>query len=86
MTPLTLVTLFLLSISLISLGIWQVARISLHRQRVNHLSHEAEITVLGQKAFYCYRVGKYNHRIKLADDTFHIVDVDLISLSNYEKE
>jgi len=78
MSALTLVTLFLLSICLISFGIWKVARISLHRQRVNHLSHEAEITVLGQKAFYCYRMGKYNHRIKLADDTFYIVDVDEI--------
>jgi hypothetical protein len=86
MTPLTLTTIYLLAICAIALIIWQVARISLHRQRVNHLSHEAEITVLGQKAFYCYRVGKYNHRIKLADDTTYIVDVDLISLSNYEKE
>jgi hypothetical protein len=78
MTPITLTTIYLLAICLISFGVWQVARISLHRQRVNALEHEAEITVLGQKAFYCYRVGKYNHRIKLADDTFHIVDVDLI--------
>ena len=78
MTPLTLTTIYLLAICTIAGIIWQVARISLHRQRVNHLSHEAEITVLGQKALYCYRVGKYNHRIKLADDTFYIVDVDLI--------
>jgi hypothetical protein len=78
MTPLTLTTIYLLAICTIAAVIWKVARISLHRQRVNHLSHEAEIKVLGQKAFYCYRVGKYNHRIKLADDTFHIVDVDLI--------
>ena len=78
MTPITLTTIYLLAICTIAAVIWQVTRISLHRQRVNHLSHEAEIKVLGQKAFYCYRVGKYNHRIKLADDTFHIVDVDLI--------
>jgi hypothetical protein len=78
MTPLTLTTIYLLAICTIAAVIWQVARISLHRQRVNAPEHEAEITVLGQKAFYCYRVGKYNHRIKLADDTFHIVDVDLI--------
>ena len=78
MTPLTITTIYLLAICTIALIIWQVARISLHRQRVNALEHEAEITILGQKATYCYRVGKYNHRIKLADDTFHIVDVDEI--------
>ena len=78
MTPITLTTIYLSAICIIAGVIWYFARISLHRQRVNHLSHEAEITVLGQKAFYCYRVGKYEHRIKLADDTFHIVDVDLI--------
>lgn len=78
MNALTLVILFLLTICLISFGIWKIAKINLHRQRVNALEHEAEITVLGEKALYCYRVGKYEHRIKLADDTFHIVDVDEI--------